>query len=149
MKTQGSQTKPAASLTKPCAGDGSVSSIQADRIDSGEADRQGSYCPYFQHVVELLGRRWTSSIMMYLAKGPARFSDIAGAIPGLSDRLLTERLHELEGEKLLERTWQSSCTYYRFSDLGRELVPSLEALQDFSHKAAPTIVFADRPGRRT
>ena len=112
-------------------------------------EQEGSYCPYFQHVVELLGRRWTSSIMMHLTKGPARFSDIAGAIPGLSDRLLTERLHELETENLVERAWKDMCTYYQFSDLGRELLPSLEALKEFSHKAAPTIVFAERPGRRT
>jgi DNA-binding HxlR family transcriptional regulator len=116
--------------------------------ESCAADGAGGYCPYFQHVVELLGRRWTSSIVLHLTKGPARFSDIAGAIPGLSDRLLTERLHELEAENLVERSWIDTCTYYQFSDLGRELRPSIEALQAFSHKAAPTIVFADRPGRR-
>jgi DNA-binding HxlR family transcriptional regulator len=121
-----------------------------ERVDCSNADADGNngYCPYFQHVVELLGRRWTSSIVMHLTKGPARFSDIAGAIPGLSDRLLTERLHELESEKLVERAWQGTCTYYQFSDLGKELVPSIEALKEFAHKAAPTIVFAERPGRR-
>ena len=116
--------------------------------ESCDADGAGGYCPYFQHVVELLGRRWTSSIVLHLSKGPARFSDIAAAVPGLSDRLLTERLHELEAEKLVERSWIDTCTYYQFSDLGHELRPSIEALQAFSHKAAPTIVFADRPGRR-
>jgi DNA-binding HxlR family transcriptional regulator len=115
--------------------------------DAGAGGDSG-YCPYFQHVVELLGRRWTSSILMHLTKGPARFSDIAGAIPKLSDRLLTERLHELESERLVERTWKDTCTYYQFSELGRELLPSIEALKAFSHKAAPTIVFAERPGRR-
>jgi DNA-binding HxlR family transcriptional regulator len=115
---------------------------------ASEVDENSGYCPYFQHVVELLGRRWTSSILLHLTKGPARFSDIAGAIPGLSDRLLTERLHELESEHLVERAWKDTCTYYQFSDLGQELLPSIEALRTFSHKAAPTIVFAERPGRR-
>ena len=126
----------------------SVAQIPEASACSAEAERDSAYCPYFQHVVELLGRRWTSSIVMHLTKGPARFSDIAGAIPGLSDRLLSERLHELEAEKLIERAWQGTCTYYQFSDLGKELVPSIEALKEFAHKAAPTIVFAERPGRR-
>jgi DNA-binding HxlR family transcriptional regulator len=116
--------------------------------NDAQADGDSGYCPYFQHVVELLGRRWTSSIVMHLTKGPARFSDIAGAIPKLSDRLLTERLHELEAERLIERTWNDTCTYYQFSELGQELLPSIEALKEFSHKAAPTIVLATSPGRR-
>lgn len=120
----------------------------AEQCKVGHADGESGYCPYFQHVVELLGRRWTSSIVMHLTKGPARFSDIAGAIPGLSDRLLTERLHELEAESLIERAWINTCTYYQFSELGKELRPSIEALKEFSHKAAPTLVFAERPGRR-
>jgi DNA-binding HxlR family transcriptional regulator len=125
-----------------------VRDLNDEHCEGAGAGGDSGYCPYFQHVVELLGRRWTSSIVMHLTKGPARFSDIAGAIPKLSDRLLTERLHELESERLVERTWKDTCTYYQFSDLGRELLPSIEALKAFSHKAAPTIVFAERPGRR-
>jgi DNA-binding HxlR family transcriptional regulator len=125
-----------------------VRDLPNEHCEDAGAGGDSGYCPYFQHVVELLGRRWTSSIVMHLTKGPARFSDIAGAIPKLSDRLLTERLHELESERLVERTWKDTCTYYQFSELGRELLPSIEALKAFSHKAAPTIVFAERPGRR-
>jgi DNA-binding HxlR family transcriptional regulator len=125
-----------------------VGDLLSEDGKDAQADGDSGYCPYFQHVVELLGRRWTSSIVMHLTKGPARFSDIAGAIPKLSDRLLTERLHELEAERLIERTWNDTCTYYQFSELGQELLPSIKALKAFSHKAAPTIVFAERPGRR-
>jgi DNA-binding HxlR family transcriptional regulator len=125
-----------------------VAAATGDQSEPSEADGEGGYCPYFQHVVELLGRRWTPSIVLYLTDGPARFSDIAGGIPKLSDRLLTERLHELEAEKLVERIWKDSCTYYQFSELGQQLLPSLEALKAFSYIAAPTIVFAERPGRR-
>ncbi len=134
-----------------CEGGGALSNEQRTEKTGAAcngADEESGYCPYFQHVVELLGRRWTSSIVMHLTKGPARFTDIAGAIPGLSDRLLTERLHELETENLVQRVWKDTCTYYQFSDLGKELLPSIEALKEFAHKAAPTIVFADRPGRR-
>jgi DNA-binding HxlR family transcriptional regulator len=125
-----------------------VRDLPGEHCEDAGVGGDSGYCPYFQHVVELLGRRWTSSILMHLTKGPARFSDIAGAIPKLSDRLLTERLHELESERLVERAWKDTCTYYQFSELGRELLPSIEALKAFSHKAAPTIVFAERPGRR-
>jgi DNA-binding HxlR family transcriptional regulator len=138
------------SIKPPASSSGALPSPKATGNQSAclDADGESGYCPYFQHVVELLGRRWTPSIVLYLTHGPARFSDIAGGIPKLSDRLLTERLHELEAEKLVERIWKDSCTYYQFSELGQQLLPSLEALKAFSYKAAPTMVFAERPGRR-
>ena len=48
------------------------------------------------HAVELIGRRWTASILRALFAGSERFTDIARTVPGLSNRLLTERLEELQ-----------------------------------------------------
>ena len=55
-------------------------------------------CPLFHQAVELVGKRWTGAILYVLldAGRPLRFSEIAHAVPDLSDRLLSERMKELE-----------------------------------------------------
>ena len=63
-----------------------------------------AFCPIYHRAIELIGRRWTGAILRVLLGGPTRFSDIAGVIPGLSDRLLSERLKELEAEGIVART---------------------------------------------
>ncbi len=63
-----------------------------------------AFCPRFHYAVELIGRRWTGAILRALMGGATRYSDITHAVPGLSDRLLSERLRELEAEGIVERT---------------------------------------------
>lgn len=64
----------------------------------------GAFCPAYHYAVELIGRRWTGAIMRALYCGDMRFSEITKTVPGLSDRLLSERLKELEHEGLVRRT---------------------------------------------
>jgi DNA-binding HxlR family transcriptional regulator len=63
-----------------------------------------AFCPKFHRAVELIGRRWTGAIIRAMRSGKTRFCDIGAAVPGLSDRLLSERLKELEGEGIVVRT---------------------------------------------
>ncbi len=60
-------------------------------------------CPRFHRAVELIGKRWTGAIIRILQNGTARFNAIAAAIPELSDRMLSERLRELEHEGIIAR----------------------------------------------
>ncbi|MEO7962585.1 MAG: winged helix-turn-helix transcriptional regulator, partial [Gemmatimonadaceae bacterium] len=60
-------------------------------------------CPRFHRAVELIGKRWTGAIIRILQSGRARFNVIAAAIPELSDRMLAERLRELEHEEIIAR----------------------------------------------
>ena len=62
-----------------------------------------AFCPFYQHAVELIGGRWTGSILRALVTGVYRFSDLRATIPGLGDRMLSERLKELEAEGLITR----------------------------------------------
>ena len=64
----------------------------------------GAFCPYFHHAVELIGRRWTGAIIRALLNDVERFSELVATIPGLSDRMLSERLKELEAEGIVHRT---------------------------------------------
>ena len=67
--------------------------------------RAASPCPLYHDAVELIGRRWTGAILAVLLEtGPLRFRQIAQAVPDLSDRLLAERMRELEARGLVERT---------------------------------------------
>jgi DNA-binding HxlR family transcriptional regulator len=62
-------------------------------------------CPHYHQAVELIGRRWTGAILAILLEtGALRFSELAGAVPELSDRMLSDRLKELEAKGLVERT---------------------------------------------
>ncbi|MBE1491952.1 winged helix-turn-helix transcriptional regulator [Plantactinospora soyae] len=65
------------------------------------ADRSPS--PPASAALELLGRRWTLELLFVLSHGEARFSDLVEAVPGLSRRVLTERLRQLADENLLRR----------------------------------------------
>lgn len=71
---------------------------------SAEIDHLSAFCPTYHRAIELLGRRWTGVILRAMLSGEQRFSNIAAAVPGLSDRLLSERLKELEAEGIVTRT---------------------------------------------
>jgi len=65
---------------------------------------QSPWCAKYQRTVELIGRRWTGAILRALFSGVSRFSDLCETVPGLSDRMLAERLKELEMEGIVQRT---------------------------------------------
>src|ERR671915_464722 len=60
-------------------------------------------CPAYTRAIEIVGKRWTGAIIRALLSGSTRFSEILAAVPGLSDRLLSERLKELEAEGIVAR----------------------------------------------
>src|SRR5437660_8299828 len=89
-------------------------------------------CPYYHEAVELVGRRWTGAIVRVLMDGPLRFSEIAQAIPELSDRLLSERMKELEARGVVERNvypGQPLRAEYAPSQMGPKLQPRPPTLQ--------------------
>lgn len=61
------------------------------------------FCPLYHRAIEIIGRRWTGAIVRALLAGDSRFTQIRATVPGLSDRLLSERLKELESEGIVER----------------------------------------------
>lgn len=104
---------------------------QAERPAGPQDRRPATVCPDFHAAVELIGRRWTGAILWTLAVGPAYFADIAQAVPGLSDRLLSRRLRELEAAGVVEREVHEGTpprVSYRLSEKGRELGPVLDEL---------------------
>lgn len=109
---------------------------------SGDTDkrregRPSGCCPFYHQAVELVGKRWTGAILRVLMDGPLRFSEIAQAVPELSDRLLSERMKELEGRGIVERTVHSGPPLrveYALSQMGHELEPALSELQRWAER---------------
>jgi DNA-binding HxlR family transcriptional regulator len=107
-----------------------------ERSAHGDA-RAVSCCPLYHEAVELVGRRWTGAILRVLMDGPLRFSEIAQAVPELSDRLLSERMTELEARGIVERTvipGPPLRVEYSLSRMGRELEPALSELQRWANR---------------
>lgn len=90
-------------------------------------------CPHYHEAVELIGRRWTGAILAILLQGGAlRFSELAAAVPELSDRMLSDRLKELESHHLVERTVYPGPpvrVQYALTLKGQELAPALAELK--------------------
>ena len=97
-----------------------------------------SCCPRYHEAVELVGKRWTGAILaVMLQGGTMRFSEIAQAVPALSDRLLSERMKELEARGVVERRVggaSPSRVEYELTAMGRDLAPALEELEAWAHR---------------
>lgn len=92
------------------------------------------YCPYFHQTIELIGRRWTGAIFLAVYNGTEHFGDIRSAIPGLSDRLLCERLTELGAAGIVERRTDGRSVSYTVSPKGQALGEALVDLQGWAHE---------------
>jgi DNA-binding HxlR family transcriptional regulator len=102
------------------------------------------FCPHFHRAVEIIGRRWTGAIVRALLAGATRFSEITAAVPGLSDRLCSERLKELEAEGIVVRRVIADTPVrveYHLTDKGAALAG---AVAELSAWAGTWVAPADR-----
>jgi DNA-binding HxlR family transcriptional regulator len=103
-------------------------------VATAEPQREAC-CSLYHQAVELVGKRWTGAIVMVLLEGPARFSEIKECVPDLSDRLLSERLKELESEGMVERQVLEGIpvrVQYLLTDKGMALGPALDSLKSWA-----------------
>ncbi len=94
----------------------------------------------YRHAVELIGRRWNGAILWVLLGGPRRFGEIASAVPGVSGRMLANRLRELESERLITRVVTARMPVlvtYELTPVGRDLEPVIEAIAHWAGRWAP------------
>ena len=97
-------------------------------------------CQLYHRAVELVGKRWTGAILLVLLDGPLHFSGIRELVPDLSDRLLSERLKELEAQGIVGRRVLDGSPVrveYSLTAKGRALEPALHALKAWAHEYAP------------
>jgi DNA-binding HxlR family transcriptional regulator len=105
-------------------------------------------CPRFHRAIELIGGRWTGPVLQILLAGPARFAQLRDSIPQISDRMLSERLHELEREGIVTRSVIPESPVrveYSLTTKGRELQASLEAVGRWAERWIPAPPAAAKP----
>src|SRR5437763_3233808 len=96
-----------------------------------------SLCARFHRASELIGRRWTGAIIFVLLGSPCRFAELRDAIPDITDRMLSERLQELEQEGVVDRTVVPETPVrveYGLTRKGRALTIAIHAISDWADK---------------
>ncbi|EOL46111.1 transcriptional regulator [Enterococcus phoeniculicola] len=95
-------------------------------------------CPKFEKTFSILGKKWNGLIIdVLLENGPQRFVDLANKIPMVSDRVLVERLKELEKENIVTRNiscQESSRSEYMLTEKGADLKEAMGQLQNWSDR---------------
>lgn len=101
------------------------------------AEKPPPVCPHFHGAVELIGRRWSGAILYALTDGPLRFAQLRHRVPGMSDRLLSARLKELEEAGVVERTVEAGTPVkvtYGLTRKGESLEPVIAGLRDWARR---------------
>jgi DNA-binding HxlR family transcriptional regulator len=99
-----------------------------------------SLCPRFHRASELIGRRWSGAIIYVLLKARCRFATLRCAIPGITDRMLSGRLQELEEEGIVARTVVPETPVrveYALTKKGRELAAAVDAIAGWAEHWIP------------
>ena len=97
----------------------------------------GSICPRYEHAIQLLGKRWTGLLLDALMEGPQRFCELTATVEGLSDRVLSDRLRELEVEGVVDRIVYPQIPVrveYKLTEKGLALKPVVEAIHEWANK---------------
>jgi DNA-binding HxlR family transcriptional regulator len=91
-------------------------------------------CPKYESAAEILGKKWTGLIIRVLLGGPKRFKDIKEQIPDMSDKMLTDRMKELEASGILTRTVYPEMPVrieYELTEKGKNLEEVILSIQSW------------------
>src|SRR3954447_20478702 len=94
-------------------------------------------CAKFHKAVELIGGRWTGAVIRLLLNDRMRFAELRAAIPDISDRMLSERLRELEAEGIVARIVGPETPVrveYELTEKGRALEHALSAVGKWAER---------------
>jgi len=107
------------------------------KLASMTVDHREGACEAITQVFGLLGKRWSGLIIVTLLDGQARFSELAQLIPGVSERMLSERLSELTHAGLVRRTVDEGPpvgVHNRLTQQGEALRPALAELERWGNE---------------
>ncbi|MDN4592640.1 winged helix-turn-helix transcriptional regulator [Polycladomyces subterraneus] len=92
-------------------------------------------CPKYEAAMEILAKKWTGLIIRVLLDAPRRFRDIREQIPQMSERMLAERLKELEAHGILERKVYPETPVrieYSLTPKGEGLSPVIQSIEKWA-----------------
>jgi DNA-binding HxlR family transcriptional regulator len=96
-----------------------------------------SICPRYEYAIQLLGKRWTGLLLEALLEGPQRFCELTATVEGLSDRVLSDRLRELEAQGIINRIVYPNVPVrveYQLTEKGLALKPVVEAIHTWAEE---------------
>lgn len=99
------------------------------------------YCAQYHQAVQVIGQRWVPEIVRAMLAGRSRFSQLTSVIPGLSDRLLSERLRTLEAAGVITRTVIPETPVrveYCLTEKGRGLARVVRELATWAERWVPS-----------
>src|SRR3712207_6688688 len=102
-------------------------------------------CP-IEETFKIIGKKWTVLIVREMLRGTKQFNRFLESIEGITPKVLTERLRELQKLGIVKRRIVSEYPIrveYEMTDLGKEFEPVLLAAASFSMRNLPKIVFKD------
>ena len=94
-------------------------------------------CGRYHRAIELVGRRWTGAIVYLLLRSRCRYATLRDAVPDITDRMLSERLQELEEEGIVERTVVPETPVrveYALTKKGRDLASAIDAMAAWAER---------------
>ena len=94
----------------------------------------GEPCPV-ERGMRIIGGKWTGSILWHLRDGPQRFNELARQLNGASKKMITQRLKELQGNKMIKRRVISTKPFaveYELTAIGRKALCILRHIEDWT-----------------
>ncbi len=106
-------------------------------VETNSTTQAYQMCPRYEHAIQLLGKRWTGLILDSLLDGSRRFCELTATVEGLSDRVLSDRLRELESEGIIERIVYPQIPVrveYRLTEKGHDLRPVVQSIHEWAQQ---------------
>ncbi len=102
-------------------------------MSAGNDAGRNFICP-IEAATEVIGGKWKAHILYQLQGGTKRFNELKRLLPGVTQRMLTKQLRELEADQIIHRKIFAEVppkVEYSITEFGLTLVPSLRALQEW------------------
>jgi DNA-binding HxlR family transcriptional regulator len=132
-------------------GEGDMIEMKCSIIETVYNSPELKSCP-IEAVFRIIGKKWTVLIIREMLRGTTQFNRFVENIEGITPKVLTERLRELQKFGIVRRKIVSEYPIrveYEMTDMGREFEPVLLAAASFSMKNMPKIVFKDGRARNS
>jgi len=121
------------------------------KLRKSRVDPPPPICPLTM-CMKLLGGAWTPNVVWFLTACPRRFGELRADIPRISAKTLSARLRALESKGVVTRSVVASSppsVEYALTDLGRELIPVINAIVKVGQKLKEDAAHESRPARRS
>jgi DNA-binding HxlR family transcriptional regulator len=118
---------------------GEASTSAVARQEAGRTEAALELPEHLAREFEVLAKRWTPQILFLLLQRPARFSELERAVPGLTNRVMADRLRELQDAGLVDRQVDPGppiTSIYTLTADGEALRPILEGLRPWADRRA-------------